>query len=70
MPLNGLEPPRPVPPGCCIGIEILGITWVVLTTKEFSALYPRGSDEEGIDDSGVPMGAWITTTLLVGIVAT
>jgi hypothetical protein len=67
--LNGLEPPRPVPLGCGIGIELSGITWVVLTMEEFSALYPRGSDEEGLDDSGVPMGAWITTTLPVGIVA-
>jgi len=70
VPLNGLETPRPVPPGCCIGIEILGITWVVLTTEEFGALYPRGSDEEGLDENGVPMGAWLTSTLPMGIVAT
>jgi hypothetical protein len=70
VPLNGLEPPRLVPPGCCAGIELLGITWVVLTAEGLSALYPRGSDEEGRDDSGVPMGAWLTTTLPVGIVAT
>jgi hypothetical protein len=68
--LNVLEPPRLVPLVGCIGIELPGITWVVLTTKEFSALYLRGSDEEGLDESGVPMGAWLTTTLLMGIVAT
>jgi hypothetical protein len=70
VPLDGLEPPRPVPLGCCKGIELPGITWVVLTMEGFSALYPRGSDEEGLDESGVPMGAWLTTTLPVGIVAT
>jgi hypothetical protein len=40
-----------------IGIELPGITWVVLKMEEFSALYPRGSDKEGLDESSVPMGA-------------
>jgi hypothetical protein len=70
MSLNGLEPQRLAPLGCCIGIELLGITWVVLTMKEFSSLYLRGSDEESLDDSGVLMGAFLTTTLPVGIVGT
>jgi hypothetical protein len=70
MLLNGLEPPILVPLVGCIGIELSGITWVVLTIEEFSALYPRGSIEEVLDESGVLMGAWITTKLPVGIVAT
>jgi hypothetical protein len=68
--LNGLKPPRPVPPGCCIGIELPGITWVVVIAEEFSALYPKGSDDEGLGVSGVPIVAWLTTTLPVGIVET
>jgi hypothetical protein len=68
--LNGLKPPRPVPPDCCIGIELPGITWVVVTTEELSDLYPKGSDDEGLGVSGVPIAAWLTTTLPAGIVGT
>jgi hypothetical protein len=66
--LNGLRPPRPVPLGCCIGIELPIITWVVVTMEKFSALYLKGSDDEGLGVSGVPNAAWLTTTLSVGIV--
>jgi hypothetical protein len=68
--LNGLKPPRPVPLGCCIGVELLGITWVVVTAEEFSSLYPKGSDDEDLGVIGVSIAAWLTTTLLVGIVGT
>jgi hypothetical protein len=34
----------------------------------FKALYPGRSDEIGLDESGVPMGAWVTTVFSVGIV--
>jgi hypothetical protein len=34
----------------------------------FKALYPGGSDGIGLDESGVPMGAWLTTVFPVGIV--
>jgi hypothetical protein len=70
MLLNGLETPRPVPPSCCIGIELPGITWVVVTMEEFNALYPEGSDDEGLDASGVPIVAWLSTTLPMGIART
>jgi hypothetical protein len=68
--LNGLKLPRPVPSGCCIGIELPGMTRVVATVKEFSALYPKGSDYEGLGVIGVTIAAWLTTALPAGIVGT
>jgi hypothetical protein len=34
----------------------------------FKTLYPGGSDGIGLDENGVPMGAWVTIVFLVGIV--
>jgi hypothetical protein len=56
VPLNGLRPPRPIPLGC-IGMELPDITWVVVVAEEFSALYPKGSDDEGLGVIGVPIAA-------------
>jgi hypothetical protein len=44
-------------------MELPGITWVVVVAEEFSALYPKWSDDEGLGVIGVPIAAWITTAL-------
>jgi hypothetical protein len=53
-----------------MGMELPGITWVVVVAEEFSALYPKGSDDEGLGVIGVPIAAWLTTALPAGIVGT
>jgi hypothetical protein len=49
-------------------MELPGITWVVVVAEEFSALYPKGNDDEGLGVTGVPIAAWLTTALPAGIV--
>ena len=49
-------------------MELPGITWVVVAVVKFSALYPKGSDDVGLGITGVPIVAWLTTALLMGIV--
>jgi hypothetical protein len=49
-------------------MELPGITWVVVVVEGFSALYPKGSDDEGLGVTGVPIVAWLTTALPTGIV--
>jgi hypothetical protein len=39
-----------------------------MTVEGFKAWYLGGSDGIGLDESGVPMGAWLTTTFQEGIV--
>ena len=51
-------------------MELPRITWVVVEVEKFSALYPKGSDDEGLGVSGVPIATWLTTTLPAGIVST
>jgi len=34
----------------------------------FKSWYLGGSDRIGLEESGVPMGDWVTTILLMGIV--
>jgi hypothetical protein len=36
--------------------------------EEFSVLYPKGSDDEGLGVIGVPIATWLTTALPAGIV--
>jgi hypothetical protein len=49
-------------------MELPGITWVVVVVEEFSAMYPKGSDDEGLGFIGVAIAAWLTTALPAGIV--
>ena len=49
-------------------MELLDITWVVVAMEGFSALYQKGSDDEGLGVIGVPIAAWLTTALQAGIV--
>jgi hypothetical protein len=59
VPPIGLGPPRPVPPGCWIGMELPGIVWVVVwvvgVAEAFNALNLKGS--VGLGVTGVPIGA-------------
>jgi hypothetical protein len=66
----GLGPPRTVPPGCWIGMELPGVicavVWAVVVADAFSALNPKG--RFGLGVTGVPIGAWVITGLPAGMV--
>jgi len=49
-------------------LEALDGNWVGIGIEAFKALYPRGSDGMGLDESGVPIGAWLATIFPVGII--
>jgi hypothetical protein len=49
-------------------MELPGITWVVVVVEEFSAMYPKGSDDEGLGVIGVPIASYLTIALPAGIV--
>jgi hypothetical protein len=38
-------------------------TWVGIGIESFKVLYPRGRDYMVLDESGVPMGAWLATII-------
>jgi hypothetical protein len=63
-----MEPEEALYPGEVKTPEALDETWVGMGIEAFKALYPRGRDGMGLDKSGVPMGAWVTTVFPVGIV--
>jgi hypothetical protein len=66
--MNRLRPPTLVPLGCWIDMELPVIAWVVVVVEKSSVLYPKGSDDEGLGVTGVPIAAWLTTALPTGIV--
>jgi hypothetical protein len=49
-------------------MELPVIAWVVVVVEKSSVLYPKGSDDEGLGVTGVPIAAWLTTALPTGIV--
>jgi hypothetical protein len=48
--------------------EALDGTWVGIGIEAFKKLYLRGSDAMVLDESHVPMGAWLAIVFQVGIV--
>jgi hypothetical protein len=63
-----MKPKETLYPGRVKNPEALDGTWVGTRIELFKALYRGGSDEMGLDESGVPMGAWLATVFPVGIV--
>jgi hypothetical protein len=63
-----MEPEVPLYPGEVKTPETPNETWVGMGIKAFKALYPRGSDGIYLDESGVPIGCWLSTVFSVGII--
>ena len=64
----GTKPEETLYPGGMKNPETLDRTWVGMAIEVFKSLYPGGSHGMGLNESGVPMGAWVTTVFPMGIV--